>query len=66
MGAPLAAGALGAANVIVSTMLLKEVGDQLPAGAAPRDLVILNPLYVPIMKYCKHPDDGWSFQDYTP
>ena len=50
----------------VSTMLLKEVGDQLPAGAAPLDLVILNPSYVPFKKFSKHPDDGWSFQDYTP
>ena len=66
MGAPLAAGALGAANVIVSTMLLKEVGDQLPAGTAPMELVILNPHYTPFKKFLKHPVVGWSFHDYAP
>ena len=43
-----------------------EVGDRLPLGAAPMELVILNPDYVPFKKFLKHPVDGWSFQDYTP
>jgi len=64
--APLAAGAQGAAHVIVSTRLLTEVGDRLPVGAAPMELVILNPSYEPFKKFLKHPVDGWSFQDYTP
>ena len=66
MRAPLAAGAQGAAHVIVSTRLLTEVGDHLPVGAAPMELVILNPSYEPFKKFLKHPVDGWSFQDYTP
>ena len=52
--------------MIVSTRLLMEVGDRLPLGAAPMELVILNPDYVPFKKFLKHPVDGWSFQDYTP
>jgi len=47
-------------------MLLSEVGDRLPLGAGPMELVILNPEYVPFKKFLKHPVDGWSFQDYTP
>ena len=67
LGAPLAAGDQGAAHVIVSTGLLKEVGDRLAleAQSAPMELVILNPSYLPFKKFLKHPVDGWSFQDYT-
>lgn len=56
----------GAAQVIVSTRLLMEVGDRLPLGATPMELVILNPEYVPFKKFLKDPVDGWIFQDYTP